>query len=152
MTKSPARSVLKLLALILSIMCPCVQSCTSILPVRNDITANVMKESRPECDSVELILKDGQRRCFARESYLRTDSSVVGICMQYDSSGQRLTFNAEYDSVHVSRIQQVNCIRMTKVSSPEKTIGIAVTSVLIAIAIVAVIVSNEDFHGLRAIK
>ena len=111
-----------------------------------------MTQSRPDCDSVEIILKDGQRRCFPHESFIRTDSTISGFCMQYDTNGRRLANGVEYDAVHVSNVKQLNCIRLTEVSDPAKTVGLGLLGILLVGCVIGIAVGPLDFSGLQGLN
>ncbi len=147
MKNQSTRSMMKILALILCILCPFVQSCTTVIGVRGDIPRQSISQAQTDCDSIEIVLNDGQRRCFARGSLVRTDSTVSGLCMHYDSSGSRMSSTAEYDRVPVSNIKQVHCVKLETVPAPGNTLALALLTCIVGLLVAGAAVGSLDFGG-----
>ncbi len=112
-------------------------SCTSLIESRSDITRAQITASRPSCDSIEVILKDGQRRCFAWQSYFRNDSLISGMCLQYDSTGYQTNLEATSDSIPLAAVRQINCMALHREPSIPKTVALSTTIALSLLALAA---------------
>ena len=100
-------------------------SCTSLIETRSTIPVSHISATRPSCDSIEVILKDGERRCFAQRSFMRNDSLISGLCLQYDSTGYQTNLEATIDSIPIAAVRQINCVASHREPSIQKTVALS---------------------------